>query len=119
MAAVVADPVAAHLKLNQHYKLKNNEEDHMFIKRQGVFVWVKNIKNGRKLRKFGHIITMSKRQRYVLLYVNQDEVEDTLEQIQKLPFVVKAEPSYKPFIRTEFQKVKTDETKEKEYRYGF
>ncbi|QHS22142.1 YlbG family protein [Virgibacillus sp. MSP4-1] len=91
----------------------------MFTKRQGIFVWVKNIKNGRKLRRFGHIITMSKKQRYVLLYVNQEDTEDKLQQLQKLPFVIKAEPSYKPFIRTEFENEKAKEIKEEESKYGF
>ncbi|MRG85518.1 YlbG family protein [Salinibacillus xinjiangensis] len=90
----------------------------MRIKRQGLFVWIKNMKSARKLRKYGHIITVSKKQKYVLLYVNQDDLEDTMETIHKLPFVFKVEPSYKPFIKTEFEKVKTNQTKDYDYNYG-
>ncbi|WP_188205687.1 YlbG family protein [Alkalibacillus aidingensis] len=75
----------------------------MLTKRQGIIVWVKHIKQLRKLRRYGHVIYGSKRRKYVLLYVNQEQVEEVMDQLNQLNFVKQVEPSYKPYIDTVYQ----------------
>ncbi|MGP4072539.1 YlbG family protein [Piscibacillus sp. B03] len=86
----------------------------MITKRQGIVVWVKHPKYVKRLRRYGHMIYASRRQKYVLLYVNQEEIEGTMEQIKQLNFVRKVDFSYKPFVDTVYQK-KSPIKEEKEY----
>ncbi|MBB6455004.1 uncharacterized protein YlbG (UPF0298 family) [Salirhabdus euzebyi] len=90
----------------------------MLTKRQGLVIWLRNMKNVRKLRKYGHMIYASKKQKYILIYVNQDEIEDYMKTIEELPFVTKVEPSFKPFIKTEYEKASIDKAKEYDIRFG-
>lgn len=48
----------------------------MFTKRQGLIIWFRHMKNLRKLKRLGHLIYASKKKKYALIYVNQDELED-------------------------------------------
>ncbi len=89
----------------------------MWTKRQGIVIWVKNLKFVQKIRKFGHVIYVSKKQKYILLYVDQEDVEHTMKVLNDFPFVTKVEPSYKPFIKTEYEKVSFDKTKEYDFKY--
>ncbi|MDV2582513.1 YlbG family protein [Alkalibacillus haloalkaliphilus] len=75
----------------------------MFTKRQGIVVWFKHIKQLRKLRRFGHVIYASKRQKYAVIYVNQEEVSNIVEQLERLHFVKNVDLSYKPYVDTAYQ----------------
>ncbi|GAA0460432.1 YlbG family protein [Alkalibacillus silvisoli] len=75
----------------------------MFTKRQGIIVWFKHIKQLKKLRRYGHVLYASKRQKYAVIYVNQDEVSELVKEIQRLHFVKGVDVSYKPFIDTAYQ----------------
>jgi len=90
----------------------------MRIKRQGIVVWFQHMKNMKQLKRYGNVIYISKRLKYALLYVNQDELEDIETKIMKHSFVSKIERSYKPFIRTDFENAKPDEAKEYDYKMG-
>ncbi|MGM8214357.1 YlbG family protein [Bacillaceae bacterium W0354] len=87
----------------------------MLTKRQGIIIWLRHSKYARRLRRYGHLIYTSKKQKYSLIYVDQDEIENTVEQLQRLNFVRKVEVSYKPSIETVYQ-TKVHE-KEKEYEF--
>lgn len=90
----------------------------MFTKRQGLIVWLYNLKNTKILRRFGNVHFVSKRMKYAVLYCNQNELEALSEKLASLPFVKKVEPSYKPFLKTEFENAKPDKAKEYDYRLG-
>ena len=87
----------------------------MITKRQGLIIWLRHSKYARRLRKYGHLIYTSRRQRYALIYVDQVEVEELADQISRLNFVKKVDLSYKPLIETAFQTKAADLQKEKEY----
>ncbi|MCP8616629.1 YlbG family protein [Salirhabdus salicampi] len=91
----------------------------MWTKRQGLVVRLKNMKHLRKIRRYGHVIYASKKLKYVVLYVDQDEIDDVCESLQQIPFVAKVEKSYKPFIKTEYENSKPDKAKEYDYKYEF
>ncbi|GEL75995.1 YlbG family protein [Tenuibacillus multivorans] len=91
----------------------------MITKRQGIIVWVKHIKYAKRLRRYGHLIYASRKQRYLLIYVDQDQIEDTLEQIRRLNFVKNVEISYKPYIDTVYQTKVPKKDKEYEMKSVF
>jgi len=86
----------------------------MFPKRQGVIVWLYSLKHSKYLRKFGNIHYISKRLKYIVLYCNMDEVDMITKKLESLPFVKKVEPSYRPYLKVEFE---SKEDKEREYNY--
>lgn len=90
----------------------------MRINRQGIVVWFQHMKNLRQLRRYGHLVYTSKKHRYGIIYVNQDDLEHVMEQLDRLHFVSKIEPSYKPHIRTDYENAKPDKAKEYDYKYG-
>lgn len=90
----------------------------MFGSRQGIIIWLYSLKQAKMLRKFGNVHFVSKKLKYVVLYCNQDEVEDLTAKLQAYSFVKKVEPSYKPFLRLEFENAKPDKAKEYDYKMG-
>ncbi|NMD71970.1 YlbG family protein [Bacillus sp. DNRA2] len=90
----------------------------MFGSRQGIIIWLYSLKQAKMLRKFGNVHFVSKKLKYVVLYCNQDEVEDLTAKLQAYSFVKKVEPSYKPFLRMEFENAKPDKAKEYDYKMG-
>lgn len=91
----------------------------MWTKRQGIIVWLRHLKHLRKIRRYGHIIYASKKLKYAVLYVNQEEIDDLMEKLSMLPFVTKVEPSYKPYVNTNYENSRPDQAKEYDYKYGF
>lgn len=94
---------------------KVSEVFEMKTKRQGVVVWFQNRRNIKQIKRFGHLIYTSKRLHYAVLYVNQNELEGVMLKLKKMPFVSKVTASYKPFIRTNFDKAKPDIEKKDSY----
>lgn len=90
----------------------------MRTERQGIIVWFQHMKNLRQLKRYGHIIYASKRLKYTVLYVNQEEVEDIEKKLLKLSFVSRIDRSHKPFLRTNFENAKPDKAKEYDYKMG-
>nr|WP_265457779.1 YlbG family protein [Enterococcus sp. HY326] len=71
-------------------------------KRRGLIVWVYSFKQLKNLKRFGLVHYLSRRMKYVLLYVNEEEVTDIKERIEKLHFVRSVEPSYRPDVEMNF-----------------
>lgn len=89
-----------------------------FGNRQGVIVWVHSLKQVKQLKRFGNIHYVSKELKYIVIYMDMDRVEDTVERIKSLSFVKKVDLSYKPFLKTEFENSKPDKAKEYDYKIG-
>ncbi|MEG0258504.1 MAG: DUF2129 domain-containing protein [Lysinibacillus sp.] len=85
--------------------------------RQGLIVYVHQLKHAKSLRKYGHVHYISRKQRYVVLYCNREEMDMLKAKIQRLPFVKDAIESYRPFVITEFENAKPDKAKEYDYDY--
>ena len=90
----------------------------MLSQRQGLIVWLSSIKQAKMLRKFGNVHYVSKRLKYVVLYCNQKEIEELTGKLKSFSFVKKVEPSYKPFLKIEFENSKPDKAKEYDYKMG-
>lgn len=72
-------------------------------KRQGVIIWVYTLRQLKNLRRFGYIHYVSNRLKYVVMYVNQDVIEEKIKQLSNLHYVRKVEPSYRPEIDMTFK----------------
>ncbi|MED3660293.1 DUF2129 domain-containing protein [Ureibacillus sp. FSL K6-8385] len=88
--------------------------------RQGLIVYVYQLKHAKSLRKFGHVHYISRKLKYVVLYCNREEIPYIKNKIQRLPFVKDVVESYLPFVKNEFEneKFKKDQEQEYDYRIG-
>ncbi|WP_414840341.1 YlbG family protein [Carnobacterium sp. TMP28] len=66
------------------------------------------------LKRFGLIHYVSKRMKYVVIYVNRTELETTIRKLKELHFVRQVEPSYRPLINMDFKEVLKKVTPRKE-----
>ena len=64
-------------------QLDNSEFE--ITKRRGLIVWVYSLKQLKNLKKFGLLHYVSRRMKYVVLYLNEETFEETEERIRKLP----------------------------------
>ena len=90
----------------------------MLRQRQGLIIWLYSLKQAKALRKYGNIHYVSKKLKYVVLYCDADEIDDLTEKISSYSFVKKVEPSYRPFVKTEYENSKPDKAKEYDYKTG-
>ncbi|MCH1623902.1 YlbG family protein [Ferdinandcohnia quinoae] len=90
----------------------------MFGKRQGIIVWVQSLKHAKFLRKFGNIHYVSKKLKYVVIYNDMENTESIIDKLKALSYVKKVEPSYKPFLKMEFENKRPDRAKEYDYKVG-
>ncbi|WP_078554892.1 YlbG family protein [Bacillus alkalicellulosilyticus] len=86
--------------------------------RQSVSVWLHSLKYARQLRKYGNVHYVSKKMKYVILYLDQTEVENTVNKLETFHYVKDVSVSMRPFIKTEYQNAKPDKAKEYDYRMG-
>jgi uncharacterized protein YlbG (UPF0298 family) len=85
-------------------------------RRLGVAVWVKNTRAAKNLRRFGTIHYISKRLNYVSMYVDANQIDETIRTMEKLHFVTKVERSHRHEIPVEYNNSKPDKAKEYDYR---
>lgn len=86
--------------------------------RQGLIVYVHQLKHAKSLRKYGHVHYISRKLKYVVMYCDREDIESIKMKIQRLPFVKDAVESFRPFLKTEFENAKPDKAKEYDYKVG-
>ena len=72
----------------------------MRIKRQGMIVWFQNRRNIKQIKRYGHLIYTSKKLKYAVIYVDQENIEKIEGKLKKLPYILKTSRSQMPYIRT-------------------
>lgn len=90
----------------------------MRTKRQGLIIWFQHMKNIRQIKRYGHLIYSSKKLKYAVIYVDQEDLDSVESNLLRLPFVSKVDRSYKPFLRTDFDNAIPDKAKEYDYKMG-
>ncbi|WP_418367284.1 YlbG family protein [Tepidibacillus sp. LV47] len=70
----------------------------MIPKRTGLVVWINDLRAARNLERIGNIHFISRRLKYVILYINEKDLRKTMSYLQRLPFVEKVERSYRSEI---------------------
>jgi len=89
----------------------------MDVSRQGLVVWFQHMKNLRQIKRHGHLVYASKKMRYAVLYVDQEEIGEVEVRLQKLSFVSRTERSEKPFVNTTFENALPDKAKQYDYKF--
>lgn len=82
--------------------MSENESAFEITTRRGIIVWVYSLRQLKSLKRFGLVHYISKKSKYVCLYVNEEKVEEVIKKIEKLHFVRHVEPSYRPDIEMNF-----------------
>ncbi|RRK11608.1 DUF2129 domain-containing protein [Lactiplantibacillus garii] len=70
--------------------------------RRALIIYMHSMKQVRQLKRFGIIQYQSRKQRYVVLYLDESQVSAATAKINKLNFVRKVEPSYRPDVAMNF-----------------
>mgnify|MGYP001285169429 CR=1 FL=1 len=84
----------------------------MLTERSGIIVWVSDVKAAAKhLEKYGSVHFISKKLHYAAMYVYANRLDETVKQLQRLPFVKKVERSYRNEIKTEYSSNMPDKTR--------
>ncbi len=55
--------------------------------RTNLVVYVSSLRQVRQLKRYGHLEYVSKRMRYAIIYVNEDEAKETISRLKQLRFV--------------------------------
>ncbi|MFC4076916.1 YlbG family protein [Salinithrix halophila] len=72
--------------------------------RLGLAVWVKDLKAARSLGRMGNIHYVSKRLKYVFLYIDGRKADQTIRRIERMHYVTRVERSLRRELATEFHK---------------
>ncbi|MFV9508438.1 YlbG family protein [Lactobacillus salivarius] len=76
------------------------------VERQGVIVYLKHLKQSKQLRKFGTIHCVSRKMKYVLIYMNAEDVNEALHKLKSMKFVSKVEISPRKEIDKDLEQVR-------------
>ncbi|KPB03335.1 MULTISPECIES: YlbG family protein [Bacillaceae] len=90
----------------------------MLSQRQGIVVWLHSLKQAKLLRRYGNVIYISKKLKYVLFYCNSEDTEALVEKLNRQSYVKKVEVSHKPSIKTHYENSRPDKAKEYDYKMG-
>ena len=71
-------------------------------KRRGLIVFVYSLKQLKSLRRYGIVYYASRKMKYVVLYVDEGDVEEAVEKSEGLHFVRSVEKSYRPDVAMTF-----------------
>lgn len=85
----------------------------MLINRLGIYVYFKQNKFIRQLKRHGHLIYVNKDKKYVLIYIDETDLDKTISALQNLKFVTDIVVSEYPNIKREY---KTEDKEKEDYR---
>lgn len=72
------------------------------VDRKSLAIWVRSKKHLHDLRKLGYIHYVSKRSDYVIMYVDKDQVDHVLEELQQRSYVKEVKVSALDDMDTDF-----------------
>jgi len=70
--------------------------------RRALIVYLHSMKQVRQLKRFGTIQYQSRKMHYVVLYLDESQVQPATAKLKKLNFVRRVEPSYRPDVDMNF-----------------
>jgi uncharacterized protein YlbG (UPF0298 family) len=94
------------------------EVKELVTERVGLAVYIQSLKQVKQLKRFGHVHYASKKMKYVILYCNLEDADETVEKLERMPFVKQVLMSMRPWIKTEYQGVAPDKEKNDDYKMG-
>ncbi|WP_424685241.1 YlbG family protein [Enterococcus sp.] len=70
--------------------------------RRGLVVWVYSLKQLKNLKRYGLVHYVSRKMKYVYMYLDEAGYEENVAKIERLHFVRSVEPSYRPDVEMNF-----------------
>ncbi|MFV0558519.1 MAG: YlbG family protein [Enterococcus sp.] len=70
--------------------------------RRGLIVWVYSLRQLKNLKRFGFVHYVSRKLKYVVIYLDEKDFAEKCAKIEKLHFVRQVEASYRPDIEMNF-----------------
>nr|WP_028789382.1 YlbG family protein [Tetragenococcus muriaticus] len=80
----------------------DKEETFTMQKRRGLIVWVYSLKQLKNLRRYGFVHYVSQKMKYIVLYVNEEDTQKSIEKLNRLHFVRSVDISHRPDIDMNF-----------------
>ena len=88
----------------------NDIKEFEITPRRSLIVWVYNLRQLKTLKKFGPIAYVSRKMKYVIIYMDESAIEQAKGALEKLHFVKSVDLSYRPDVSMEFgERVGTSE----------
>ena len=66
------------------------------------------MKHERQLRKFGNIYFAHRKEQYVMLYTNEDKIDETVQHLMKLKYVKDVNVSPFKYVKRDYSNSNTD-----------
>ncbi|MBU0437298.1 DUF2129 domain-containing protein [Staphylococcus casei] len=74
------------------------------VPRTSLIIYLKHMKHERQVRKFGHIVSTNRQQRYVVMYINEQEADQIVGKLIKLKYVKHIEGSPYKYLEKVYEK---------------
>ena len=74
------------------------------IPRISLSIYLKHMKHERQIRKFGHIVSTNRQDRFVVMYINEAEADDVVNKLMKLKYVKHVEGSPYKYLKKTYEK---------------
>lgn len=74
------------------------------VSRTSLVIYLKHMKHERQIRKFGHIVSTNKLQRYVIMYINEEEADTIVDKLMNLKYVKHIAGSPYKYLKKEYPK---------------
>ncbi|MGR3741922.1 YlbG family protein [Companilactobacillus sp. DQM5] len=71
--------------------------------RKGLIIWLYSLRGQKELRKFGNIYYISKKMKYVIMYIDKNDIDKVVNKVSRMKFVKKVEFSYRDEIDMNFE----------------
>lgn len=76
--------------------------------RRSLIVHLRSMRAVRSIRRYGNLIYVSRKMHYLVLYVDQDQIDDVAENVKKLRNVEKVEKSTWPDLDPELTELRQE-----------
>lgn len=74
------------------------------VPRTSIIIYLKHMKHERQVRKFGHIVSTNRLERFVVMYINEDEADQIVDKLMRLKYVKHVEGSPYKYLKKVYEK---------------
>ncbi|MGV3243695.1 DUF2129 domain-containing protein [Staphylococcus sp. 11261D007BR] len=78
------------------------------IQREKIIIYLKSMKHERHIRKYGHITYSNSKDKYVTMYITKDKLDETIQKLMKLKYVIDIEGSPYKNLKKVYEKEQND-----------
>ncbi|MDW4445859.1 DUF2129 domain-containing protein [Staphylococcus saprophyticus] len=74
------------------------------VPRTSIIIYLKHMKHEKQVRKFGHIVSTNRLERFVVMYINEDEADQVVDKLMRLKYVKHVEGSPYKYLKKVYEK---------------